>query len=80
MYRELQAKGYNYAGWALSVATGDSLTGEYALSFLERTAMLGWGGDACRNLSHAQIDAIKEEVLRVEAIVDQDRSYLHLLG
>ena len=27
VYRQLYDKGYNYAGWALGVANGDSITG-----------------------------------------------------
>jgi hypothetical protein len=34
VYQDLYAKGYNYAGWALGVATGDTITGTAALDYL----------------------------------------------
>lgn len=59
VYQELYDKGYNYAGWALGVATGNTLTGTAALDYLTGTALLGIGSEACRNLSAAQIDKIR---------------------
>jgi hypothetical protein len=59
VYAELYALGYNYAGWAQGVATGQTLTGVSALDYLTGTALMGLGGPACRNLSDAQIDKIR---------------------
>jgi hypothetical protein len=59
VYAELYAKGYDYAGWALGVATGDTITGDAALAFLQSSAMMGMGGEACVNLTPAQIDKIR---------------------
>jgi hypothetical protein len=47
VYDSLYAQGYNYAGWAGGVASGDSITGLSALSFLQGTALMGLGGEAC---------------------------------
>ncbi|GKT01276.1 RTX toxin [Acidovorax sp. SUPP3434] len=59
VYSDLYSQGYNYAGWALGVATGNTITGQSALNYLGGTAMIGLGGDECRNLTPAQIDKIR---------------------
>jgi hypothetical protein len=43
VYQELAQKGYTYAELADGVLTGDSLTGQVALDFLQDTAQKGWG-------------------------------------
>jgi hypothetical protein len=62
MYDSLYAQGYNYAGWASGVAKGNTITGQSALDYLSGTAMMGLGGDACRNLTPAQIDKIRVDM------------------
>jgi hypothetical protein len=54
VYQQLYDQGYNYAGWAKGVATGETITGTAALDYLTGTAMIGLGGPECRNLSPAQ--------------------------
>jgi hypothetical protein len=61
-YDALDAQGYNYAGWATGVASGNSITGLSALSYLQGTALMGMGGDACRNLTQTQIDKIRVDM------------------
>ncbi|WP_201485730.1 calcium-binding protein [Pseudomonas sp. OF001] len=61
-YGNLYAQGYNYAGWAGGVATGDTISGQAALSYLQGTAMMGMGGDQCRNLTQQQIDKIRTDM------------------
>ncbi len=70
VYSELYAKGYNYAGWALGVAKGNTLTGLAALDFLQGTALLGLDSVTCRNLSQNEIDLIR---------IDMGRSYVNSL-
>lgn len=55
VYQTLYDKGYNYAGWALGVATGNTITGQSALQFLQSTALMGLDSQTCKNLSAAQI-------------------------
>ena len=62
VYDTLNAQGYNYAGWAAGVARGDSITGASALSFMQGTALMGVGGDACRNLTQVQTDKIRVDM------------------
>jgi Ca2+-binding RTX toxin-like protein len=64
VYADLYAKGYNYAGWAQGVATGETFTGVAALDFLTGTALLGVGSASCRNLSSTQIDSIRLEMAK----------------
>lgn len=71
VYDTLNGMGYNYAGWAAGVARGDSITGLSALDYLQGTAMMGLGGDACRNLTQVQIDKIR---------VDMATGYLEALS
>ncbi len=87
VYDILNAQGYNYAGWAAGVARGDSITGLSALSYLQGTALMGLGGDACRNLTQAQIDKIRvdmatgyletlqEIAIKSEGVVSRDVDY-----
>ena len=62
VYDTLNAQGYNYAGWAAGVARGDSITGASALNFMQGTALMGMGGDACRNLTQVQTDKIRVDM------------------
>lgn len=64
IYEELENLGYNYASWAKGVATGKSVTGVSALDYLTGTALMGLAGDECRNLSQAQIDAIRLDMAK----------------
>ena len=59
MYQAFLGLGYDYAGWALGVAAGSSITGREAYDFLSNTALAGVGSDACRNLTATQVDRIK---------------------
>lgn len=59
VYGELYKKGYNYAGWALGVANGKTMTGLAALEFLKGTALMGLDIASCRNLSQSTIDVIR---------------------
>lgn len=59
VYAELQKQGYQYAGWALGVATGTTVTGQSALQFLQGSALMGIGSEACKNLSATQIDQVR---------------------
>ncbi len=59
VYSELQSLGYQYAGWASGVATGSTVTGQAALSFLGDTALLGLDAETCRNLTSSQIDSLR---------------------
>ncbi|QTW17772.1 calcium-binding protein [Comamonas kerstersii] len=61
-YNWLYAQGYNYAGWAEGVARGDSFAGNAALKYLRETAIMGMGGDQCRNLTPQQIDKIRTDM------------------
>lgn len=61
-YSSLYAQGYNYAGWAEGVARGNSFAGNAALKYLQETAIMGMGGDQCRNLTPAQIDKIRTDM------------------
>ena len=61
-YTFLEEQGYSYGGWARGVAAGDSISGQSALSYLRGTALMGMGGEACRNLSQQQIDEIPTEM------------------
>lgn len=62
VYAELYEKGFNYAGWALGVANGNTLTGLAALDFLKGTALMGLDIATCRNLSQSTIDSIRYEM------------------
>lgn len=64
IYDQLQGLGYNYAGWAVGVARGDSITGQSALSYLNGTALMGLGGPACRDLTDNQVDQIRVDMAR----------------
>lgn len=71
VYTDLYNKGYDYAGWARGVASGDSMTGQAALDFLKGSALMGVGSEACRNLTPEQINQIR---------IDMANSYLATLG
>jgi hypothetical protein len=58
-YASLYTQGYGYAGWAKGVAAGDTISGEAALNYLQGTALMGLGGEQCRNLTQPQIDKIR---------------------
>lgn len=62
VYADLHDQGYGYAGWAEGVATGNTVTGQSALDFLNSTALLGMGGEACRNLTTSQVDQIRTDM------------------
>ena len=64
VYGELYDKGFQYAGWAKGVAKGDSVTGQAALEFLDATALMGYGGQAAKNLSQTQIDKVRISMAR----------------
>ena len=51
IYSKLYEDGYSYAGWALGVATGETITGAAAVDYLTGSAMIGLGGEQCRNIS-----------------------------
>lgn len=70
VYAELYEQGYNYAGWAGGVASESTIAGVSAVNFLTGTAMMGWGGSQCRNLSEASLDNIRMDMARryVEAL------------
>jgi len=61
-YGSLYSQGYNYAGWAGGVATGDTVSGQAALGYLQGTAAMGIGGDQCRNLTQQQMDKIRTDM------------------
>jgi hypothetical protein len=69
VYQTLYDKGYNYAGWALGVATGNTITGQSALQFLQSTALLGLDSKTCKDLSAVQIDQIR--VKMADATLDK---------
>ncbi|ORF34259.1 hypothetical protein ABX026_16955 [Snodgrassella alvi] len=54
VYQTLQEKGYNYAAWAIGVATGDSITGNGALEFMQTVAK-----DHKQILTQARIDSVR---------------------
>jgi len=63
VYQDLYSKGYNYAGWALGVAKGNTITGTAALDYLSGTALMGLGNtEMCRNLTPAQVDKIRVDM------------------
>jgi hypothetical protein len=62
VYGELYDKGFQYAGWANGVAQGNSITGQAALGFLDVTSLMGYGGQAAKNLSQAQVDNIRVDM------------------
>ncbi|WP_112076531.1 calcium-binding protein [Herbaspirillum rubrisubalbicans] len=63
VYRQLYDQGYSYAGWALGVAKGNTVTGTAALDYLMGTALMGLGNDrVCRNLTPTEIDKIRVDM------------------
>ena len=57
-YNVLDNLGYDYSGWAKGVASENTIAGQAAVSFLKGTALMGLGGDQCRNLSSTTLDVI----------------------
>lgn len=57
VYQILQEKGYNYAAWAIGVATGDSITGNGALEFMQTVAK-----DHKQILTQARIDSVRRDM------------------
>ncbi len=62
VYAELYNKGYNYAGWALGVANGKTLTGQAALDYMKGTALMGLDSQTCRDLPQKTIESIRVEM------------------
>jgi Ca2+-binding RTX toxin-like protein len=62
VYKELLQKGYDYAGWAVGVAAGSSITGREAYDFLTKSALAGIGIEATRALTEADIKKIKVDM------------------
>lgn len=62
VYADLYNKGYNYAGWAGGVASENTIAGVSAVNFLTGTALMGWGGPQCRNLSETTLDSIRMQM------------------
>ncbi|WP_281272934.1 calcium-binding protein, partial [Hydrogenophaga borbori] len=62
VYADLYSKGYSYAGWAGGVASESTIAGVSAVNFLTGTAMMGWGGEQCRNLPEATLDSIRMQM------------------
>ncbi len=80
-YAFLDSQGYAYGGWARGVAAGDSISGQSALSYLQGTALMGMGGEACRHLNQQQIDAIRmdmaiETLEKYKTIAQQNQGLL----
>jgi len=71
VYDSLYESGYNYAGWAVGVARGDSISGQAALQFMQSTSAMGTSGEAGQNLNPLQVDALR---------VDMALGYLQALG
>ncbi|KEQ01768.1 Bacterial protein of unknown function (DUF965), partial [Snodgrassella alvi SCGC AB-598-J21] len=57
VYQTLQEKGYDYAAWAIGVATGDSITGNGALEFMQTVAK-----DHKQILTQARIDSVRRDM------------------
>lgn len=64
VYADLYSQGYNYAGWGGGVASESTIAGVSAVNFLTGTAMMGWGGEQCRNLSEATLDSIRMQMAK----------------
>ena len=55
VYQDLASKGYNYAGWADGVATGNTTTGQAALGYMQNSA----GHDLTSNqISNIRVDML----------------------
>lgn len=57
VYQALRDKGYDYAGWAIGVATGDSITGNGALAFMQAVAK-----DNKQVLTQARVDSVRRDM------------------
>lgn len=83
VYAELYAKGYNYAGWALGVANGNTLTGLAALDFLKGTALMGLDSASCRDLSPSTVNLIRYQMGQayiatlISTAREENRGYLN---
>ncbi|MCX8753786.1 hypothetical protein [Snodgrassella sp. B3837] len=58
VYQALRDKGYDYAGWAIGVATGDSITGNGALAFMQAVAK-----DNKQVLTQARVDSVRRDMV-----------------
>lgn len=58
-YQYLDDHGYGYAGWANGVAKNDTVSGQKAVQFLQETALVGLGLEACRDITPRQMDQIR---------------------
>lgn len=76
VYNDLYSKGYNYAGWAGGVANESTITGVSAVNFLTGTALMGWGGPQCRNLSGETLNNIRMGMAQeyVQALLERSRT------
>lgn len=54
VYSDLYNSGYNYTGWALGVVTGETMTGIFAMNYLNESTQF--------QLSNEQIDKIKVDM------------------
>ncbi|RTL42127.1 MAG: hypothetical protein EKK49_01285, partial [Rhodocyclaceae bacterium] len=72
VYNELQARGYEYAGWGDGVAKGDATTGLAAIDYLKETALNGSGTNQCRNLTDTEINKIRQDMAEgyVKTLID----------
>lgn len=57
VYQALRERGYDYAGWAIGVATGDSITGNGALAFMQAVAK-----DNKQVLTQARVDSVRRDM------------------
>ncbi|WP_370389700.1 hypothetical protein [Snodgrassella alvi] len=57
VYQALREKGYDYAGWAIGVATSDSITGNGALAFMQAVAK-----DNKQTLTQARVDSVRRDM------------------
>ncbi|WP_275421283.1 calcium-binding protein [Snodgrassella gandavensis] len=57
VYQALAQKGYDYAHWALGVATADTLTGNGALQFMQAVAK-----DHQQKLPQARVDSVRRDM------------------
>ena len=62
LYKVLDNLGYDYSGWARGVVTQQTISGYAATNFLESTALMGLGGDQCRNIGTSTMNNIKVDM------------------
>ncbi|WP_275415066.1 calcium-binding protein [Snodgrassella communis] len=58
VYQALAQKGYDYAHWALGVATADTITGNGALQFMQAVAK-----DHKQKLPQARVDSVRRDMV-----------------